>query len=320
MKRALVVGINNYKNASNLNGCVNDARAIEKLIARNADGTKNFDARLVTTDEHGEITAKKLKQLVSELFEHQADMAFFYFSGHGTATHLGGYLCGSDAEAYNEGFPMQDLIAIIKKSPIKEVVIILDCCHSGALGQIPAIDSDTASIREGVSILTASRDNQSAFEVNGSGIFTSLVCDALSGSASDLQGTVTPAGVYSHVEQSFGAWDQRPLFKSFVSRSTPLRKAGPKIHVEHLLQLNKLFENSNYVFSLDRSFEETEKAHATEENVKKFKILKKLQTVGLIQVNRTPDPDLYWACLEEKSCQLTALGKFYWHLVHAGKI
>jgi uncharacterized caspase-like protein len=246
-------------------------------------------------------------------------MAFLYFSGHGTATNLGGYLCTSDAEAYNEGVSMQEILTLINNSNVKEVVVVLDCCQSGAFGQIPALGNNGVSIKEGVSILTASREDQSSWEVNGSGVFTSLVCDALAGSASDLLGTVTPSGVYSHVEQSFGAWEQRPLFKSFVSRSTPLRRAGHKIEMSHLLSLTKFFPDPSKALKLDPSYEVTHKS-ANEENVKVFKSLKKMQTVGLIRVNREPDPDLYWACIENKSCELTALGKFYWHLVDAKKI
>src|SRR5690606_2577483 len=108
-------------------------------------------------------------------------------------------------------------------------------------------------------------------------------------------------------------------FKSFVSRSTALRQAGPKIDISNLLQLKSLFLSPDHTFNLDPSYEETHRS-AKPENVKKFKVLKKLQTVGLIQVNRQPDPDLYWACMENRNCQLTALGKFYWHLVNANKI
>jgi len=215
---------------------------------------------------------------------------------------------------------MQELFAYINNSPVKEVIVILDCCHSGALGRIPALQSSTISIREGISILTASRESESAVEINGSGVFSSLVCDALSGGAADLAGVVTPAGVFAHVEQSFGAWEQRPLFKSYVSRSTPLRKTKPKIDFSHLRVLPQLFSEATTIFQLDRSYEETEKDFARPENVAVFKRLKKFQTVGLVQVNREPDPDLYWACLEEKTCQLTPLGRFYWHLAKAGRI
>lgn len=319
MKRALVIGINEYTHANQLRGCVNDANNIAALISRNADGTKNFDTKILTADNGKTINVKEMKKVISELFAQPADMAFLYFSGHGTATNLGGFLCASDAEKYNEGVAVQDILTQINSSQIKEVVVVLDCCQSGTFGQVPVLNNNAASIREGVSILTASRENQSAIEVNGSGIFTSLVCDALDGSASDLLGVVTPSGVYSHVEQSFSAWEQRPLFKSFVSRSTPLRKAIQKIDVAKLLSLKSLFMQADDIFHLDPSYEHTERK-AKPENVEKFKVLKKLQTVGLIKVNREPEPDLYWACLENKSCQLTALGKFYWHLVNANKI
>ncbi len=319
MKRALVVGINNYKNIAQLGGCVNDANGIAALISKNDDGSPNFETKLVTSEGSKQITKKDLKQLLSDLLNKPADMAFFYFSGHGTATNLGGYLCTYETDQYDEGFPMQELLTLINQSSIKEIVVLLDCCQSGSLGAVPALRDGLNAVKEGVSILTASRENESSVEINGSGIFTSLVLDALAGSAADLLGTVTPAGVYSHVEQSFGAWDQRPLFKSYVSRSTPLRKALPKIDISILRKIISLFSSPNFIHELNRTYEHTEK-EAKSENVEKFKTLKKLQTVGLIKINREPDPDLYWACIENRSCQMTPLGKFYWHLVKANKI
>lgn len=319
MKRALIVGINDYEKISPLRGCINDAKNMNNLVSKNGDGSPNFDVKLVTSEGGEKITKKEMKAALTELLTKPADMAFFYFSGHGTATNLGGYLCTYETDRYDEGFAVQELLTLINQSPIKEIIVMLDCCQSGSLGNIPSIGSGTTTIKEGVSILTASRENESSMEINGAGIFTSLVCDALSGSAADLLGTITPAGVYSHVEQSFGAWSQRPLFKSHVSRSTPLRKTTPKIDLTVLRKITALFANSDVIHQLNPSYEHTEKK-AIPENVEKFKMLKKLQTVGLIKINREPDPDLYWACMENKSCQLTALGKFYWHLVNASKI
>lgn len=319
MKRALIVGINEYEKIKPLRGCVNDANGIAALISKHDDGSPNFDTKLITSDGGKKITKRDLKASLTELLTRPADMAYFYFSGHGTATNLGGYLCTYETDRYDEGFAVQDLLTLINQSPIKEIVIMLDCCQSGSLGAIPALNSGATLIKEGTSILTASRESESAMEINGAGIFTSLVRDALSGSAADLLGTVTPAGVYSHVEQSFGAWDQRPLFKSYVSRSTPLRKTTPKIDPSILRKLVPLFSTQDDAHPLDPSYEHTERK-AKPENVEKFKLLKKLQTVGLIKVNREPDPDLYWACLENRSCQLTALGKFYWHLGKSGRI
>lgn len=320
MKRALVVGIDHYDSGGALNGCVSDAVAIEKLIARHHDGSKNFDTKLVSAPPGQGITASNLRSLLNELLTSPADMAFFYFSGHGTATNMGGYLCTSDAKQYNEGVSMQDLLTLVNNATtIKEIIVMLDCCHSGAMGAIPALGNATTHIKEGVSILTASRDSEAAMMSNGTSIFTSLVCDALSGSAADLKGVVTPAGVYAHVEQSFGAWDQRPLFKSHVSRSTPLRHTKPKVADALLRELPSLFGTAATAFQLDRTYEKTE-ATAKKENVAIFEKLKSLQTVGLIHVNRVDDQHLYWACLNNESCELTALGRFCWHLAKSGKI
>jgi uncharacterized caspase-like protein len=318
MKRALVIGINKYDSGNNLNGCVNDANQVHSLISTNEDQTKNFDSCLMTTDSH-RIDIATLKQKMIELFDKEADMAFFYFSGHGAMTSLGGAICTSDAKLYNLGISMSDILTMANQSKIKEVIIILDCCHSGAMGQIPALlNGNQITIREGVSILSASRDSESSYEVNGRGMFTTLVCDGLSGGAADVLGLITPSSIYYHVEQNFGAWDQRPLFKSYVSRSTTLRKGKARIDLETLRAIPQLFLKTGDKFFLDKTFEETE-ISAKPENVAKFKQLKKLQTVGLISIPHVK-PDLYWVAMDGRHCELSPLGKHYYNLAKAGKV
>ena len=39
MKKALVVGIDNYGNGNNLKGCVNDAQAIAQILKRHGERT-----------------------------------------------------------------------------------------------------------------------------------------------------------------------------------------------------------------------------------------------------------------------------------------
>jgi len=53
------------------------------------------------------------------------------------------------------------------------------------------VRNDTTMLREGVSALTASRTAEVSVEVNGGGLFTSLVGDALTGGAADVLGRVT---------------------------------------------------------------------------------------------------------------------------------
>jgi len=109
-----------------------------------------------------------------------------YFSGHGTENNLGGYLVTPDATQYDEGVAMSDVLAAANQSAAKEAVIIVDCCHSGALGQLPAISNQNANIREGVLDRDGSRATQPAVEAHGAGLFTTLVCGRPRGRRADV--------------------------------------------------------------------------------------------------------------------------------------
>ncbi len=145
MRRALLVGIDEYSFAP-LAGCVNDVRAMERLLARNTDGSPNFDVRALTAPQ-GTVTRAILREHVEQLLEKPADVALFYFSGHGTVNNLGGYLVTQDAAKYDEGVALTEVLTTINRSPVHEVVVLLDSCHSGALGSLPAIENDKAILR-----------------------------------------------------------------------------------------------------------------------------------------------------------------------------
>lgn len=225
MRRALVVGIDYYPTAA-LEGCVEDACRVAAVLGRHADGEPNFDCWRLLGSENREVTRAMLLSRLDHLFRDESDVVLFYFSGHGTESNLGGYLATSDARKYNEGVSLTDVLTLADNSVAREVVILLDCCHSGSFGQLPAVDNRSAVLREGVSVLTASRSTQPAVEVEGRGLFTSLVCDALEGGAADVLGHVTVAAIYNYVDQALGSWDQRPLLKSHVSKLVKLRRTS----------------------------------------------------------------------------------------------
>lgn len=50
----------------------------------------------------------------------------------------------------------------------------------------------------------------------GRGVFSTYLYDALGGA--DIRGQVTVASVYAYLDESFGPWDQRPMFKANVER------------------------------------------------------------------------------------------------------
>lgn len=318
MRRALMVGIDRYDNypTSSLKGCVNDAKRLAEILSRHYDGSPNFSCqRLISPPDN--VTRPILRKNIEQLFQHDPEVALFYFSGHGTVNNLGGYLVTQDARSYDEGVEMTNLLTYANKSKAREVVIIIDSCHSGAFGQLPAINNEAAILREGVSVLTASRESQAAVEIGGEGLFTSLVCDALEGGAADIVGDVTVAAVYSYVDQALGPWDQRPLFKSHVSKLLKVRRADPVIQPNILRLLPTIFKSPTEEFQLDPSYEPTSQPQ-NEDHEKMFRYLQQYNRAGLVVP--VGEQDMYYAAMNSKSCKLTPCGRFYWRVVTSNKI
>lgn len=315
MKKALIVGINDYPSAP-LNGCVNDANAIGTILESHGDGSPNFGVKMMTSPSLN-ISRSAFREAIELLFAGDPDMALLYFSGHGCIKSTGGYLVTSDAKKYDEGVSMDEVLTLANQSKAKNKVIILDCCHSGALGSPSVSGNNIAQLSEGLSVLTASRDYESAMEVNGSGVFTSLVVDALKGGAADLRGNITPGSLYAYVDEALGAWDQRPIFKTNVTSFAPLRKISPKVPFETMRKITTYFATPDAQHPLNPTYEDTE-ASAIDANVKIFKDLQKFQSVGLVV---PVDAEfMYFAAINSKSCRLTALGYQYWRLVNEKKL
>jgi hypothetical protein len=316
MRRALIVGIDDYPDAP-LAGCVNDAGAIARLLERHHGGAVNFGVRMLTSDQDT-VTRARLRQAIEELFAAPADVALLYFSGHGTENDLGGYLVTTDAKSYDEGVSLTEVLTWANGADqIGEVVIIIDSCHSGWLGAVPAINNTQASLREGLSILTASRSAQPAVEQGGTGVFTDLVCSALDGGAADVLGATSVAAVYAYVEQALGAWDQRPLLKAHVAQMISIRDVEPAIEIEILRRLPEWFNSPDADFALSPRHEHTEEPKDPEAQAT-FRCLQTCNRVKLVEpVNQE---DMYWAAMHSTGCRLTALGRFYWKLANDGRI
>lgn len=317
MRKALIVGVNHYDNTAwNLSGCVPDAYAVNAVLEQNSDGTKNFDVKLYTAmNEKTRITRGILKSYVSELFEDDNEIALFYFSGHGYIENTGGYLITSECSTGDDGLSMNELLSIVNDSKAKNKIVVLDTCHSGAMGNFDS-KSDIAFINEGVTILTASRKNQFSMDEGDGGTFTKLFVDALSGAAANLLGEVSPGSVYAHIDQSLGAWKQRPIFKTNVKNFVCLRKVQPPISLTDLRKITDLFDDS-YEFKLDPSFE-PESDNPDKENTETFAVLQKYNRVNLVVP--VDAPHMYHAAMNSKSCKLTVVGEYYWKLVKENRI
>jgi hypothetical protein len=324
MRKALVVGID-YYDFGCLHGCVNDANAVNAVLARNEDDSVNFSVNLMTAvDKASSITKKRLKVSIIELFKDDVDIALLYFSGHGYIENNIGYLITSDVQNGDDGFSMEELLNIVNTSKARNKIIVLDCCHSGAAGT-SALTDNKALLCEGSTFLTASASNQYAIENNGQGVFTSLFVDALNGGAANLVGDITPGSVYAHIDQALGPWQQRPIFKTNVKSFISLRKVNPPINFADLKRIIDLFPNKDIGFQLDPSFEPERSEHGDKcipapnpINNEKFKILQMYNRINLVVP--VDAPHMWHAAMNSKSCKLTPLGWHYWQLVKDNRL
>lgn len=321
-RKALVVGIDNYP-IHPLNGCCNDSEAIKDLLANHGNGDPNFEVWQKNNVE----TKGELKELIGQCFEGDADVAVFYYSGHGHVDSVGGYLVTPDYSSHDWGVSLQEVLAIANGSKCKERIIILDSCYSGFMGSISTAEQNTAVINEGVTILTASRNTETSMEVGGHGVFTSLLIEALNGGAADVTGHITVGGIYAFIDKALGPWSQRPVFKTNVTRFTALREVEPQVDIRVIRKICEYFSSENSRFELNPSFEPTNalnvehtviEPYATIENTKIFSELQKLEGIGLVVP--VEEEHMYYAAMNSKSCELTAVGKQYWRLVKEKRI
>lgn len=330
MRKALIVGVDYYEHFNSLYGCVNDAGIVKRALERHAtaDQETNFTApRLMTaSSEDQAISRGDIKDAVKELFADDAEVALFYFAGHGSVDPTGGFLCASDCERGDDGVSLAEVMRFANTSPAANKVILLDSCHSGIAGAGPLQDS-VAELKEGVTILTASTANQYAVEKNGRGLFTGLLVDALDGGAANLVGDITPGSVYAHIDQSLGPWAQRPVFKTNVKRFVSLRKVKPTVPKAELLDIVKYFPTADYRFPLDPSYEpERWKEQLDDSSIPPpdpdhVKVFGVLQRYAKVNVAQPVDAEHMWhAAMKRTWCELTVLGRHYWQLVTDGLI
>jgi len=323
MKKALIIGIDNYPNDP-LTGCVNDAKSVAEFIEKNGDGSPNFEVIL----KENVATRSELLSLIDANFSGNSEAALFYFAGHGIINELGGYIVTPDHRKYEEGVSMDDILKLANKSKIRDRIIILDCCKSGAIAEPNFNDGSITPIKEGISILTACKKDEDADEeVNGHGVFTNLLLDGLRGGAADLKGNISPGSLYAYIDQALGAHEQRPVFKTNVTYFTSLRNVKSQVPVEILRNIIKYFPTPEIEYKLNPSFEFTNaksvehniiEPFANDENVLIFKELQKFQSVGLVVPVK--EEFMYFAAMNSDSCKLTALGHHYWRLVKTNKI
>lgn len=339
-RRALLVGVSSYQHFPSLSWCNDDALAVGEVLQYHANHEPNFDCHLlldvppkaspdippslVGHVTYG-VTFNELGRALEELFAFE-DMVLFYFSGHGYPSERGRYLVTQDGTATLPGILMNDLLQMANNASAREVLLIIDSCFAGGVGEPDHDESERQGwelpniyLREGVTVLAAARPDQPAIEIDGHGVFTRLLLGSLKGGAADVRGWVSAAAVYAYIEQALSAWQQRPVYKSNASQLSPIRYCPPDIDDAELRQLPRLFLTPEHQYIMDPSFEITS-PDAISEHVRIFRLFKRYQVARLLRPSFAFDADLFFVAIRRHSVELTPLGQFYWQLAKEDRI
>jgi hypothetical protein len=329
-KRALLVGIDDYPDAL-LTGCVDDAARLRDKLAVNEDGSPNFDCALLTSDAT-EVTRQALRRALLDLFRNcRGQDLLFFFAGHGAQTPWGAELVTQDYAPDSLGVSMADVLLLANSCGANEVVLILDCCNAGELGDLAAFRSardgslawSPAVINEGVTIIASSGSGEASREREGHGRFTHFLVQGLDGGAADLLGEITSQSLFVYAARPFGAWDQRPVFKSHVSEPSVVRTTKPRVDRAILRALPRYFVGSpSAQITLDPDYEGEGRPlpqgdHGTEKQ-QAFDHLKALRDAGLVQAEG--GQDLFFAAMRGGKVSLTPIGQTFWQLADEGRL
>ncbi|MDF0666299.1 MAG: caspase family protein [Nitrospira sp.] len=228
-RRAVIVGINKYKNPGipELMGAENDARELyERLGNRDIGNFQIAEDHYLPGDE---ATAQRIRKAISDVFwntDDPCDLALFYFSGHGLVYGGDeGYIAPYDfskTDPFVCGVSIPEFKRVVSRSTASSVIIILDCCYSGVAtkGEKAIADYRTAYEStletlsgEGRIIFASSSPDQTSREIiqrhineeepHAHGAFSYHLIQGLDGSASDEAGVINLRMLETHLETQF---------------------------------------------------------------------------------------------------------------------
>lgn len=173
-RSALVFGNGNYTAGfAKLGAPANDARAMAAVLAdRELCGFRVGEPRIDLTTHQMKV---ELAQFLAA--QHTDDLCLIYFSGHGEVDLKGRlYLAGTDSQQHQllsaTSVDGDWLLEAMDRSHANRVVLILDCCYSGAFGRRAKAGADPigkalGKAGRGTFVLSGSRPAQPAWMERG---------------------------------------------------------------------------------------------------------------------------------------------------------
>ena len=248
---ALVVGINRYRaeGLADLSSPAADAEAIAQMLekyggfkVRRIPEAIDPNTGLPYVGKTTEAALMQLEEALVQLFtpeSHQVpDTALFYFSGHGIRKQRGvseGFLAASDVYPQMGfcGLPLQWLRKLLEASSVRQQVVWLDCCHSGAwLGAGEADPGERGRGRDRA-FIAAARDFEGA-EQEITSPYSVMTRALLAGLEPQPDRPVTNITLVDFLNRELQNATQRPIYTNFGEPielirplTTPEKTAAP---------------------------------------------------------------------------------------------
>jgi WD40 repeat protein len=191
----LAIGIDAYTDKDlQLGGAVNDATRLQKVFQDcSLPLFGKVEPKLILDKE---ATKKGMLAGLKWLKDNMTanDVAVFFFAGHGALEKGEFYLLpqnGDPRKLKETGLSRREIKRQMQGLPGR-VVLMLDACHSGAIGSLPFADLSRELIDEdcGVVVMCAAMSREFALEKATQGYFTRSVIEGLSGKANKRDGSV----------------------------------------------------------------------------------------------------------------------------------
>ena len=259
---ALVIGINDYDFLPSLSKPAQDAEAVAQFLekTRTFANVKRLPNRWIPAEERYEVVPEKvtkdkvleaLKEILSgEQTENQE--VLIYFSGHGfcLTNDIGDretYLATSDSQRDGQKAISLErgLNRLLHRSNLSNLVVMLDCCHAGAL--LPEnpelnrtlLEPSLSAFKEKQDyyLIAACRSEQVAWEDEEYSLFTAALLKGLSQKQADPEtGEISADRLFDFVSRELRGKGQEPI-RMGVGRSLILVKYGAQPQVKEVKPL-----------------------------------------------------------------------------------
>ena len=226
---AIIIGINEYQNISDLDYAVNDAVSVKNMLINQFNYAKE-DIKLLINKEANKDNIEQVLSNIT-LLANENDRIIVFFAGHGETMSLPdggemGYLLpvdGRQENLYASAIPMNDLKDLSHISKAKHMLFLIDACYGGlaAVGTRGLTPSKTPNYLEKITnikarqIITAGGSDEEVMEKPewGHSVYTMNLLRALKDGLADTNGdgyiTAGELGLYLNEKVTIDSENQQ---------------------------------------------------------------------------------------------------------------